>query len=98
MASAHKRNNGRKKSWGSLMIEEQRNSKAIKKMNKRKKLGQLASHRPKFLKNGLTRDGVESICNIYLKHSLIKMGFQNGLNAMDHDLTTSFNHHPKLIW
>jgi hypothetical protein len=26
------------------------------------------------------------------------MGFQNALNTTDHDFTTSFNHHPKLIW
>jgi hypothetical protein len=80
-----------------MMIEEQRNLKAIKKMNKRKKLGQLASHHAIFLKNGLTCDVVENICNIYLKHRLIKMGFQNGMNTMDHDLTTSFKYHLKLI-
>jgi hypothetical protein len=80
-----------------MMIEEQKNLKAIKKINKRKKLTQLVFHHPKFLKNGLTQDGVESIYNIYLKHRLIKMGFQNALNTTDHDFTTSFNHHPKLI-
>jgi len=26
------------------------------------------------------------------------MGIQSGLNTMDHGLTTSSNHHPKLIW
>jgi hypothetical protein len=76
-----------------MMIERKRNLKAIKKINKRKMLGQLVCRCPKFLKHGFTQDGVESIYNIYLKHHLIKMDFQNALNTIDHDLTTSFNRH-----
>jgi len=81
-----------------MMIKIQRNLKAIKKMNKREKLGQLASHCLKFFENDLAQDGVESICNIYLKHHPIMTGIQNGPNTMDHGLTNSFNRHFKLIW
>jgi hypothetical protein len=66
-------------------------------MSKGKKLKQLVPHCLKFLKDRNMQNGVESICNIYLEHHLIKMGIQNGPNTMDHGLTTSFNHHPKLI-
>jgi hypothetical protein len=45
--------NGRQNFQGKLMIEEQRNLKAIKKTNKREKLKQLASFCPKFLKDDL---------------------------------------------
>jgi hypothetical protein len=72
-----------------MMTKKQKNLKNIKRMNKREKLGQLASHCVKFLENDLTQDGVESVCNIYLKHHPI---------MMDHGLINSFNYHPKLIW
>ncbi len=75
------------------MIEKQRNLNAIKKMKKREKLRQLASHCPKLLEDGFMQNGVESIYNVYLKHHPIKMGIQSGLNTMDHGVTTSFNHH-----
>jgi hypothetical protein len=39
---------------GKMMIQEQKNLKAIKRMNKGEKLGQLASCCLKFLKDGLT--------------------------------------------
>jgi len=80
-----------------MMIDVQKNMNAIKKMSKGKKLKQLVPHCLKFLKDRNMQNGVESICNIYLKHHLIKMGIQNGPNTMDHGLTTSFNHHLKLI-
>jgi hypothetical protein len=35
-----------------MMTKEQRNRKAIKKNEKKENLGQLASHRPKFLEDG----------------------------------------------
>jgi hypothetical protein len=77
-----------------MIIEEQKNLKAIKKMNKEKKLGQLIFCFLKLLENDLMRYGVESICNVYLKQHPIKMGIRSGLNTMDHGLTTSFNRHP----
>ncbi len=52
----------------------------------------------KLLEDGLTRNGVENVCNVDLKHHPIKMGIQSGLNTMDHKLTTISNHHPELIW
>jgi hypothetical protein len=36
-----------------MMTKKQKNLKAIEITNKREKLGQLASHYPKFLKDGL---------------------------------------------
>jgi hypothetical protein len=36
----------------------------------------------KFLKDGITQDGVENICNVYLKHHPIKMGIQSGPKTM----------------
>jgi hypothetical protein len=81
-----------------MMIKKQRNLNAIKRTNKKEKLEQLASHYMKFLEDGLIRNGVESVYNVYLKHHPIRMGIQSGLNTMDHGLTTSFNRHPKLIW
>jgi thiamine phosphate synthase YjbQ (UPF0047 family) len=81
-----------------MMTKEQRNQKTIKIMNKREKLRQLTSYCSKLLEDGLIRDGVENICKVYLKHHLFNMGIQSGSNIMDHDLTTPFNHHPKLIW
>ncbi len=77
------------------MIEVQKNHKNNKQMEK---LGQLPPYCSKFLENGLTGDNVKNICNVNLKHHPIRLGIQNGRNTMDHDLTTSFNHHPKLIW
>jgi hypothetical protein len=44
------------------------------------------------------QNGVESVYNVYLKHHPIKMGIQSGLNTMDHNLTTSSNYHPEVIW
>jgi hypothetical protein len=58
-----------------MMTEEQKNLKALKKMNEKETLGERSSRYPKFLKNGLTWNGVESAYNIYLKHRFIKMGF-----------------------
>jgi hypothetical protein len=81
-----------------MMIEKQRNLKTIKKMNKGKNLEQLTSLCLKVLEDKLMRHDVENVYNIYLKHQPIKMGIQNGPNTMDHNLTTSFNYHPKLIW
>jgi hypothetical protein len=65
-----------------MMIKEQNNLKAIKIMNKRENLGQLAFECWKFLKDGLMQDGVENICNVYPKHHPIKMGIQNGLKTI----------------
>ncbi len=80
------------------MTKKKRNLKIKKIINKRKKLKQLTSCCLKFLEDGLTQDGVESICNVYLKQHPIKMGIQSGPNTMDHGLTTFFYRHPKLIW
>jgi len=49
------------------MTKLQWNLKAIKRMNKREKLGQLPLHYPKFLKDGLTQDGVKNFCNVKKK-------------------------------
>jgi hypothetical protein len=46
------------------MTKIQRNLKAIKKMNKREKLGQLSLQYPKFLKDDLMQNGVKSFCNV----------------------------------
>jgi hypothetical protein len=83
---------------GKMMTKKQNNLKAIKKMNKGEKLGQLASCYPKLLKDGLTRDGIENTHNVYRKHHPIKMGIQNGMKTMDHNLTTSSNYHLESIW
>jgi hypothetical protein len=83
------------------MIEVQKNLKAIKRMNKGKKLGQLPPPPPsclKFLKNGFTQNGIESICNVNLKQHPIMMGIQSGPNTMDHNITIFYNHHHELIW
>jgi hypothetical protein len=80
-----------------MMIEEQKNLKVIKNEQKIK-LRQLTSCYLKFLENGLRRNGLENVCNIYLKHHPIKMGIQSGLNIMDHSFTTSSIYHPKVIW
>jgi hypothetical protein len=80
------------------MTKKQRNLKAKKIINKRKKLEQLTSCCLKFLEDGFTQDDVERICNVYLKHHLIKMGIQSGPNTMDHGLTTFFYRHSELIW
>lgn len=78
-----------------MMIEVQRNHK---KNKQRKSYDNYPPHCPKFLENGITQDDVKNVCNVNLKHHLIGLGIQSGLNTMDHNLTTSFNHHPKLIW
>jgi hypothetical protein len=57
-----------------MMTKKQGNLKAIKKMKKKEKLGQLVSNCLKFIKNDLTQYGVESVCNIYLKHHPVMMG------------------------
>ncbi len=49
------------------MIKEQMNLRAIKRINKGKKLEQLTSYCLKLLEDGIMQDGVESICNVYLK-------------------------------
>jgi hypothetical protein len=46
------------------MTKIQRNLKAIKKMNKREKLGQLSLQYPKLLEDGLMQNGVKSFCNV----------------------------------
>jgi len=80
-----------------MMIAEQRNLKTIKRMNKGKNLEQLTSLCLKVLEDKLMRHDVENVYNIYLKHHPIRMGIQNGPTTMDHNFTTSFNYHPKLI-
>jgi hypothetical protein len=72
--------------------------KSHKKIEQKEKLWQLAPCCPKLLEDGLTQDGAENVCNVYLQHHPIRMGLQSSLNNMEHNLTTSFNHHPKLIW
>jgi len=52
----------------------------------------------KLLKDDLTRDGIENVYNVNLKHHPIKMGIQSGSNTIDYNFTTFFNHHLKLIW
>jgi hypothetical protein len=81
-----------------MMTKEQKNLKAIKKKNKIKKLGCLVSYYSKFLEDGLMPHGVESVCNVYLKHHPIRMGIQSDPNNMDHDLVTFFNCEPEFIW
>ncbi len=98
LGNCPQKKNDRQSPQGIMIIEEQRNLKTIKKMNKGKKLGQLASCFLKLLEHGLMWYDVESICNVYMKQHPIKMGIQGGLNTMNHDLTTFFNCHPKLIW
>jgi hypothetical protein len=83
---------------GKMMTKEQNNLKAIKIMNKKEKLRQLASYCSKLLKNGLMQDGVENTCNVYPKHHPIKMGIQNGLKTINHSLTTSSSYHLESIW
>ncbi len=80
------------------MTKEQRNLKAIKKTNKKKKLGCLVSCCSKFLEHGVVPHGVERVCNVYLKHCPIRMGIQSDPNNMDHDVATFFNCKPEFIW
>jgi hypothetical protein len=47
-----------------MMTKVQRNLKAIKRMNKGEKLRQLPLHHPKFLEDGLMRNGVKSFYNV----------------------------------
>jgi hypothetical protein len=72
--------------------------KGHKKNEQRGKSKKIAPWYPKFLKNGLTWNDVESIYNVNLKHHPIKMGIQIGFNNMDHNLMTSSNCHLELIW
>jgi hypothetical protein len=81
-----------------MMIKVEKNPKANKTTNKRKKMEQLTPRCLKLLENDLMQDGVESVCNVYLEHHAIKMGIQIGSINMDCSFTTSFNHHPELIW
>jgi hypothetical protein len=81
-----------------MMNEEQKNLNVIKWTNKREKLRKLMFYYLNFLEDDLMWYGVENIYNVYLKHHPIKMGIQSGLNTMDRDFITFFNHHPKLIW
>jgi len=53
LVCAHRKKNGRQSFQGKMMIKKQRNLKAIKRTNKRKKLQQLASFCPKSLKDDL---------------------------------------------
>jgi hypothetical protein len=50
-----------------MMAKEQRNLKAIKRINKRKKSKQLTSYCLKLPEDGIMQDGVENIYNVYLK-------------------------------
>jgi len=52
----------------------------------------------KVPKNDFTQDGVESVCNVNLKHHPIRMDTQSGPNTIDHNITISYIHHPELIW
>jgi hypothetical protein len=52
-------------------------------MNKWEKLKQLAYRHLKFLEHGLTKDGVEGVCYIHLKHHTIGMDIQSDSNTMD---------------
>jgi hypothetical protein len=81
-----------------MMIEVQRNRKAIKKMEQKEKVVIINPHCLKLLEGGLTRDDVENVCNVYLEHHPIRMGIQSGPNTMDHALATSSNHNLGLIW
>jgi hypothetical protein len=81
-----------------MMTKIQKNSKAIKRTNKGKKLWRLVPHCLKLLKNGLAWNGVETVHNVYLEYHLIKMGIQSDMNTKDHGLITSYNFQPKLIW
>jgi hypothetical protein len=50
---AHRKKNGKQSFQGKMMIKKHMNLKAIKRTNKREKLGQLASFCPKSLKDDL---------------------------------------------
>ncbi len=49
-----------------MVVEIKRNLLGIKKPNKKKKLIRLASCYTKFMEDGSSKDGVESIYNIHL--------------------------------
>jgi hypothetical protein len=49
-----------------VVIEIKKNLLGIKRLNKKKKLKQLAFCRMKLLKNGSPKDGVKSICDVRL--------------------------------
>lgn len=72
--------------------------KGQKKNEQKKKLRQLGPLYSKLLEDGLTQDGVKNIYSVYLEHHPIRKGIQSDFNTMGHNLTTSFNHHPKQIW
>lgn len=83
---------------GKLMTRKQNNLKAIKSMNKRKKLGQLASYYSKLLKMVLREMVLKTLAMSTQNTTQSKMGIQNGLKTVDHNLTTSFNCHLESIW
>jgi hypothetical protein len=49
-----------------MVVEKEGNMLGKKRLNKRKKLKQLASCHVKFIKDGYSKDGVESIYIIHL--------------------------------
>lgn len=46
------------------------------KMNKQKKTNTLSSYHLKLLKDDVTWDGVQNICNVYLKHLQLKWAYK----------------------
>jgi hypothetical protein len=61
------------------------------------KLKLLVSFHSKPLKTNLTRNGVESIHYIYLKHHPMRVDIQSGSNIMDYYFVTTFNCHVELM-
>jgi len=45
-------------------------------MNKQKKTNTLGSYHLKLLKDDVTWDGVQNICNVYLKHLQLKWAYK----------------------
>jgi len=98
LAGAYRKKNDKQNPWRRMMIEVQRNMKAIKRTNKRKSCYNWPPCCSKFLEDGLTWNSVESIYNVYMEHHPIKMGIQSGPNTMEHNFITSSNHNLELIW
>jgi hypothetical protein len=55
---------------GEWWLKNKRNSKTWKTQTKGRKLG---SYYMKLLEDGLTQNGVEGVCDVHLKHHLIRM-------------------------
>jgi transcriptional regulator of met regulon len=49
------------------------------------------------LEDDRTRNGVENVCYIHLKHNSITVEIQSRLNTMDHCFTSILNYHAKLM-